>query len=284
MKFLKYAGMVSAAFLAACASSPHYVGSDFVTTPIKDFGKVGIKSTSLKSGKEFEIYGVCIDGSQEYVIRQTSTAAFGADGRWVVQSGEGRSITSDQIFHERNAFLAALGALEVVRRPEGFQGEQRMLVASSQAASIPDQCEAMLAEDSAMESARARAEVEKTSSLIREVVARTGIQPMLTGRNEHDFNNLVAMFRRLGVDDFVGKFVWAKDGDYLISQIMPGEVVLTSLTNPSLFPPIRIMTDKQALEGQAWSAVSRGPLEFIGPAIHQTAYGGTRQVLVFKAI
>jgi len=284
MKILKYAGVMSAALLAGCANAPQYVESDFVATPIKEFGKVGTKSTSLKSGKEFEIYGMCTDGSQEYVIRQTSTSAFGADGRWVVQSVDGRSIASDQIFQDRNAFLAALGGLEVVRRPEGFEGEQRMLVASSQAASIPDQCEAMLAEDSAEVSTRAHAEVEKTSSLIRKVVARTGIQPMLTGRNEHDFNNLVAMFRRLGVDDFVGKFVWAKDGDYLISQILPGEVVLTSLTNPSLFPPIRIMTDRKALEGQAWSAVSSGPLEFIGPEIHQTAYGGTRQVLVFKAI
>lgn len=284
MRFLKYAGMVSAAFVAACASSPHYLESDFVTTPIKVFGRVGTKSTSLKSGKEFEIYGICADGAQEYVIRQISTSAFGADGRWVVQTADGRSVTSDQIFHDRRAFLAALGSLEVVKRPEGLEGERRMRVAISQAATIPDQCEAMQARDSAEAANRANAEVEKTSSLIRDVVTRTGIQPMLTGRNEHDFNNLVTMFRRVGVDDFLGKFVWAKDGDYLISQAMQGEVVLTSLTNPSLFPPIRIITDKQALEGQAWSAVSRGPLEFMGPAIHQTAYGGTRQVLVFKAI
>ncbi|HAL67497.1 MAG TPA: hypothetical protein DCP84_07460, partial [Pseudomonas sp.] len=182
MTILKYAGVLSAALLAGCANAPQYAESDFVDTPIKEFGRVGTKTISMKSGKEFEIYGVCTDGAQEYVIRQTSTAAFGTDGRWIVQSGDGHSVASDQVFQDRSAFLAALGSLEVVRRPEGFEGEQRMLVASSQAASIPDQCEAMQAKDSAEASTRAHAEAEKTSSLIRDVVARTGIQPMLTGR------------------------------------------------------------------------------------------------------
>jgi hypothetical protein len=283
MEFLKGVGLIGAVVLAGCASTPQYVESDFTHTVIEDYGVIGVKSSSERSGKAFWIYGVCADGEREYVIRQTSTSIFGSDGRWVTQSGNG-SLSSTLTFTDRDAFLKSLSSLEVMKRPEGFTGEQRMKVAAQSEFKIPDLCEAKQAKNDAIASRQAEAEAAKNISLIKEVVDRTGVQPMLTGRNERDFNDLVAMFRRLGIEGFVGKFVWAQDGDYFVSQILRGEVVLTSLTNPALFPPISIMTDKQALEGQPWSAVSRGPLQFVGPKQYKTVLGVERQLLVFKSI
>lgn len=283
MEFLKGVGLIGAVVLAGCASTPQYVESDFTRTVIEDYGVIGVKSSSERSGKAFQIYGVCAEGEREFVIRQTSTSIFGTDGRWVTQSGND-SLPSTLTFTDRDAFLKALSSLEVVKRPEEFSGEQRMKVAAQDEFKIPDLCEAKQARNDAIASRQAEAEAAKSISLIKEVVDRTGVQPMLTGRNERDFNDLVTMFRSLGIEDFVGKFVWAQDGDYFVSQILRGEVVLTSLTNPALFPPISIMTDKQALDGQRWSSVSRGPLQFVGPKQYQTVLGVERQVLVFKSI
>lgn len=284
MEILKGVGLIGALVLTGCASTPQYVESDFVRTPFEGFGMIGVKSSSERSGKAFEIYGVCADGGREFVIRQTSTSLFGTDGRWFTQSSDGHPYTSDQSFADRDAFLKALSSLEVVKRREGFSGEQRMKVADHQEFQITDLCEAKQASNDAVASRQAEAEASKNLSMIKEVIDRTGAQPMLSGRNEKDFNNLVTMFRSFGVKDFVGKFVWAEDGDYFVSQILRGEVVLTSLTNPALFPPISIMTDKQALEGQRWSSVSRGPIQFVGPKQYRTILGVERQVLVFKSL
>ncbi len=284
MEILRSVGLIGALALTGCASAPQYVESDFARAPIEGFGIIGVKSSSERSGKAFEIYGACANGAREYVIRQTSTSIFGSDGRWITQSSDGSLYTSSLTFTDRGAFLKALSSLEVVKPPEGFSGEKRMKVADHGEFKIPDLCEAKQARNDAIASRQAEAEAAKNISLIKEVVDRTGVQPMLTGRNERGFNDLVTMFRRLGIEDFVGKFVWAQDGDYFVSQILRGEVVLTSLINPALFPPISIMTDKQALEGQPWSAVSRGPLQFVGPKQYKTVLGVERQALVFKSI
>lgn len=280
---LRSIGLIVTAILAGCASTAEYAESDFTRTPMQGFGLVGVKTSSQRAGKAFEIYGVCGDRNSEYVIRSTSTTIFGSDGRWDVAMSDG-SYAWNKTFATREAFLHALSSLEVVKQAEGFSGERRMKVADPEAFRIPDLCEAMLAENDAEASRQAEAVATQIDRMTKEVSDRTGARPMFTGRNEKDFNGLVTMFRSAGIDDYVGKFVWANDGDYFVSQILKGEVVLTSLTNPALFPPISIVTDKQALEGQPWSSVSRGPLQFLGPRMYQTPIGVERQALVFKSI
>lgn len=284
MGIARVVGLAGVVFSAGCASTSQYVESDFVRTPIQGYGTVGEKLVSERSGRAFEVYGVCADGGQQFFIKDAMTSLPGSGGRWITRYQDGHSYPSSNDFSSSKVFLDALASLEVVKPAEAFSGELRMRVADQRALKIPEECKAIQQREQSIASIHAKANSEKNVSMVREVVDRTGVRPMFKGRNEQDFNNLVNMFKRLGIEDFAGKFVWAEDGDYIVSQILDGEVVLTSMTNPALFPTISIRTKKQALEGQRWSTVSRGPLQFIGPKLYRTVLGVQRQLLVFKTI
>ncbi|MNF71563.1 hypothetical protein D3C84_535140 [compost metagenome] len=285
MWFLRFSGAaLGVALVTGCSTMPEYVESDFARSPIEGSALIGLKTSSVKTGRDFEIYGVCTDNQHEFVIRQTTTALFGSDGKWISYLDGERFYASGKSYENRDEFLRALSSLEVVSAAEGFSGERRMRVASSGAFKIPELCEAKQAHNDAETKRKAEAVAKKNSSLILDVVNRTGVQPMLGGENFKGFNDLVQMFRESGPARYQGKFVWVSDGDYQVSQVLEGGVVLNSALNPATFPPITILTDKPALEGQLWSAISRGPLQFVGLRSYQTILGASRQTLVFKVI
>lgn len=271
--------------LGGCASGVRYIPGDFAYEDISKGGVVGVRASSDGTGKIFDVYADCVEGECQYVIRQALKGGVGNEGlRWRARAGESYLASSDTYFNSPDEFASATAALEVVRSGNDFSDEIRIKVANERMLRLASAANDLkAAQVKAVNSAKLAADVESNRQ-IAEVATRTGVQPMLTGRNQKDFNSLATMFRGLGIEEFVGKFVWAGDGDYRVSQILEGEVILTSLTNPSLFPMISIVTDKQALEGQAWSAVSKGPLQFAGPRMYKTAIGVERQVLVFKTI
>jgi len=269
--------------LAGCMSSASRTQSDMAYETITDRGSVGIRARSEVAGMTVDVFAFCDADRRQYYIDPTSEFRAEQD-RWGLMIEGAKFWQSDLKYDDDDSFLASLKTLEAVGPRGAFSEPSRFQVASAEMLRLPEICMNKQKQEIAYLRAGAARESQKNESLISEVVSRTGVKPMLSGRNEKNFNNLVTMFRSFGVKDFVGKFVWAEDGDYFVSQILRGEVVLTSLTNPALFPPISIMTDKQALEGQPWSAVSREPLQFIGPKQYQAALGVERQVLAFKAI
>lgn len=268
--------------LAGCASGPEYVKSDFTYQDISDYGSVGVRASSRLSGKSFEVYGICDEDERSYLIRQTSTALYGVDKHeWGVNIGGGRFWTSDMKFNEAS-YIAALPTLEVVRPTLG--GDRRMKVAGAQMEGIPSLCEERYRQiHAAAKDIKSKSESED-GALIRTVVDRTGVQPMLSGKNQVDFNNLIMLIQKNGIAAYLHKFIWAKDGDYIVTQALNGRVILESMTNPWLFPAITIITEKEALEGQFWSSASNGPLELVGVEKYQTALGAKRQTVVLKTL
>lgn len=268
--------------LAGCASGPEYVNSDFTYQDISDYRSVGVRASSRLSGKSFEVYGICDEDERSYLIRQTSTALYGADKHeWGVNIGGGRFWTSDMKFNEAS-YIAELPTLEVVRPSLG--GAERMKVTNTRMKLLPSLCQEKQSQLRVKTSDIEIKTASEDEALINDVVERTGVRPMLPGRNQMDFNNLVLLFRKDGVPPYQNKFVWAPDGDYRIAQVLGGRVLLVSMTNPDLFPAITIVTDEPAIEGQFWSAISKGPLQLAGVSRYMTATGASRQTIVFKKI
>ncbi len=119
--------------------------------------------------------------------------------------------------------------------------------------------------------------------LINKVKKSTGLKPMFDGKNELSFNQLVYRFLNGDFNQHKNKFVWLSDGDFIISQALTDRVILTSRYDHNV-PPITIITKKQAIEGQFWSAVSRAPMKFIGLNSYITVLGSRKQTIIFQQL
>lgn len=278
------AALFAGLLLAGCASQPEYIDSDFTYQDIPSSGGVAVRASSLRAGKTFEVFGICSTENRHYFIRQTSTQLFGGDGeKWSVNINGGRYWTGETRYDDE-AFLAAISTLEVTRPAKGFSDPQVMRVTNAKLESMPEICKAKSAQIAATIKTTADSERDENARLISEVVKRTGVQPMLSGRNQMDFNNLILLFQRNGISNYLEKFVWVNDGDYRIAQVMHNRVLLISMTNPNQFPAITIITQDPAIEGQFWSSVSHGPLQLSGVSSYMTSIGVSRQTIVFKRI
>lgn len=279
----RIAALSSALVLAGCVSTPEYTQGDFTYEDISSYGGVGVRATSILAGKTIDIFASCIEGERQYFIDPTSI--FGVEEkRWTPNIDGSRFWRSEVKYSDEASFIASLATLEVVSPPRVFGEGRRFKVSNSQIERIPTLCKKKQAEHFAYVRNVKDKEIQENESLISGVVNRTGTKPMLPGKNQMDFNNLVLLFQQTGASKHQGKFVWVADGDYRVAQVAGGRVLLMSMTNPADFPAITIITDKEVLEGQFWSSVSHGPLEFIGVSTYQTVLGASRQTILFKPI
>ena len=271
--------------LSGCVSPPEYVESDFTYEDISGFAQVGVRATSKSTGKTIEAYGTCTGDELRYFIIRKSAGPYGGFGdKWYVSIEGLRLYAGESHYKDEATFLAAASTIEVVGVTKKFGGQQRIRVASTQMERIPALCKAKQDGFIAHEKAIYEQADAENERLIDSVIERTGVQPMLIGKNLKDFNNLISLFQENGIANYKGKFVWVTDGDYRVAQVAGSRVLLISMTNPAYFPAITIITDKEALEGQFWSSVSRGPLQFIGVSTYQTVLGASRQTILFKPI
>ena len=272
-------------FLAGCSSVSSNTENDFTYEDINDFAQVGVSATSKATGSAVKALAFCDSESRRYAIGALSTGKFvGIGYEWTINI-DGYPHSADTLFYEDEAkFLAALSTIEVVGPAGIFGGRQRMTVLSPQMERIPELCKEKQAQVMAYIHDAGKKANEENERLISDVVNRTGAQPMLPGNNQMDFNNLVRLFQKDGASQHQGKFVWAGDGDYRVAQVIGEKALLISMTNPGFFPAITIISDKQVLEGQFWSSVSRGPLQLIGISNYQTVLNVSRQTILFKAI
>jgi hypothetical protein len=124
--------------------------------------------------------------------------------------------------------------------------------------------------------------MEKDAKLIASVKKSTGLEPMFSGNNQKTFNELVYNFQKHGFTQHKNKFVWVENGDYRVSQVLEGKVMLTSYSN--YLPPVTIITSLPVIEGQYWSNVTRAPLKFIGVNNYRTVLGAYKQTVVFEQL
>ena len=279
----RIAALSSALVLAGCVSTPEYTQGDFTYEDISSYGGVGVRATSILAGKTIDIFASCIEGERQYFIDPTSIFRV-EEKRWTLNIDGSRFWRSEVKYSDEASFIASLATLEVVSPPRVFGEGRRFKVSNSQIERIPTLCKKKQAEHFAYVRNVKDKEIQENESLISGVVNRTGTKPMLPGKNQMDFNNLVLLFQQTGASKHQGKFVWVADGDYRVAQVAGGRVLLMSMTNPADFPAITIITDKEVLEGQFWSSVSHGPLEFIGVSTYQTVLGASRQTILFKPI
>lgn len=271
--------------IGGCASAPQVTQSDFTYKDISDYGGVGVRATSPSAGVAIDISASCIEGDIHYSIRPISTEPYrAADKRWSLIMGGAGFLRGSVDFDSEALFRASIATLEAVSPPALFGGSQRVKISNYQIEAIPDLCRKKRGEHLAHVRGLADKDRAKDEQLISEVVGRTGVQPMLTGKNQMSFNNLMSLLQESGVSKHKGKFIWVSDGDYRIAQVVGRRVLLISMTNPGAFPAITIITDKEALEGQFWSSVSQGPLELIGMSSYKAVLGASRQTILFKSI
>lgn len=285
MKMKRIIALSAVLALSGCVSSPEYVESDFTFEDVSSFDQVGVRATSKSTGKTIEAYGSCTEDERRYLIVRKSSGPYGGFGdKWDVSIEGLRLYAGESHYEDETKFLAAISTLEVVGPENKFGGQQRIRVSSAKMERIPILCKAK--QDAFIthkKSIHHKADAEN-ERLIDSVITRTGLQPMFIGKNLKDFNTLVRVFHENGMANYKERFVWVSDGDYRISQVVGGRVLLVSMTNPALFPTITIITDKEALVGQFWSSVSRGPLQFIGVSTYQTVLGASRQTILLKTI
>lgn len=269
--------------LSGCAGQS--VQNDFTYEDVDGFSEVGVRAHSEATGKTVEASATCDAHSRWYVISRQSVSPYGGAGDdWTINM-DGRPTFAGQSFYENeDEFIAAASTIEVVG-PEGtFGGRQRMTVSTSQMERLPGLCRDKQAQVIAyMREAEKKAN-EENERLISEVSNRTGAQPMLPGRNQMDFNNLVSLIQRDGISRHQNKFVWAQDGDYRVAQVLGDRVMLLSMNDHVMFPAIIIITDEQAIEGQPWSSVSNGPLQVFEIGNYVTVFGVSRQTIMFRRI
>lgn len=272
-------------FLAGCSGVPSNTENDFTYEDINDFSEVGVVATSQATGKTIEASASCTDEARRYVISRKSASPYGGAGdEWTISIGGEMLFAGQSFYEDEAAFRAAVSAIELVGPKGRFGGQPRMRVSNPQMERIPELCKEKQAQVIAyIRDAEENGRIEN-ERLISDVTSRTGAEPMLPGRNQMDFNNLVLLFQQTGASKHQGKFVWAADGDYRVAQVIGDKALLVSMTNPALFPAITIISDKQVLEGQFWSSVSRGPLQMIGISNYQTILNVSRQTILFKEI
>ncbi|PYY72185.1 hypothetical protein CRX42_02315 [Pseudomonas jessenii] len=268
-----------------CAGQPEYVQSDFTYEDMGGFSQVGVRATSKSAGKTVEVYAACDVDARRYIISRKSSSRYGGAGDdWTISIGGNRLFDGNLFYEDEAKFLADASTIELIGPKGSFGGQDRMMVSSPQMQRIPELCKEKQAQVMADIHRAEEKESAENERLISDVEKRTGAQPMLPGRNQMDFNNLVLLLQKDGISRHRHKFVWAQDGDYVVAQVLGDRVLLLSMNDQVMFPAITIITNEPAIEGQPWSSVSKGPLQLSEISNYPTALGVNRQTIVFKRI
>jgi hypothetical protein len=273
----------AAAALSGCAGQT--VQNDFTYEDMDNFSEVGVRASSKATGKTVDVSAICTEEARRYVISRRSTGKYGGAGdEWTISVGGNKIFAGESFYEDEAGFLAAVSTIEVVGPTGRFGGQERMTVSSPQMQRIPELCKEKQAQVIAYMRDAEKKSNEDNDRLISDVVSRTGAQPMLPGRNQMDFNNIVLLLQKDGISRHQNKFVWAQDGDYRVAQVLGNRVLLLSMNDHVMFPAITIITDEQAIEGQPWSSVSKGPLQVSEIGNYVTVFGVSRQTIVFRRI
>ncbi|MBH3360475.1 hypothetical protein [Pseudomonas guariconensis] len=277
--------IAAAALMGGCANHQGHSVNDFTYTSLQVHNGVGVLASSAQTSAKIEVYAICTEGKVRYSVRKLGSSYYGSTGEKWTPYIKGREFWESAPFYDsKDEFLFVVSTLEMVGPRRVFGKPERIQVANAEMLSIPERCIAMrdkAEEDAALAVRAARIQEEQK---INAVANETKVQPMFSARYTHSFNGLVDLIRQKGVDGYKGTFIWPEDGDFRATQVVGRIVFMQSITAPHLFMPIQIITDKQVVEGQAWSQVSNRPLQFMGTTDYTTTLGATRQALLFKEI
>ena len=269
--------------LSGCISSnpvkPKDLNHDYFDTG----RSIGYNIRSQKLEYDINITAECDSNKQKYsfsfVDKGTGQRAY--QPQWTFFFNGAQDYRSNKQYNE-SEYLNKATDVQVARYLGSSKYSQKVDLTNPDLLNLPALCKrkyAQLLEDS--EKIR-KQNIEKHEKLVASVKKSTGLEPMFPGNNQKNFNELVYIFKTNGFSQHQNKFVWAEDGDYKVSQVLGGRIMLTSYS--ANLPPITIVTSLPALEGQFWSRISRSPLQFVGVSNYKTVLGANKQTIVFKQL
>lgn len=245
---------------------------------VENWQEVGYKIQSECLEHDVQILANCASDPQTYTFsfrnKENNKIANGA--QWSFFTNGGYNISSLNLYDE-NEYLSLITNIQVAK----FRGS-KIDITFPELTSLPELCKNKYAKRQEERSQRRKAIMEKDAKLVASVKKSTGLEPMFSGNNQKTFNFVVSNFQKHGFSQHKNKFVWLDDGDYRVSQVLEGRVMLTSYSN--YLPPITIITSLPAMEGQWWSKVTRAPLKFIGVKNYKTVLGVGKQTVVFEQL
>lgn len=276
----------AALVLAGCASGPSYEDGGMVYNNISTAHGDGVGAFSSVTGRQVEFYAQCDADSTMYKISFDESRRPEQLGRWDIWMNGIAYKSGTFKYQSGKEYLKALSSLEI-RRSSAIGGDRIIKADGERARALVGRCEA--AQESKrvarlkanqMESEKQKEENQRFD----EISKKTGVEPMPFGSYQIDFNTLVTRIRSSGIRAYLNRFIWVNDGDFRVTQVLGKTVFMQSYSYAHLFMPIQIITDKQVIEGQAWSQVSNRPVQFMGTTNYTTTLGATRQALLFKEI
>ncbi|MHA6161003.1 hypothetical protein ACX3X6_08875 [Pseudomonas sichuanensis] len=280
--------------MTGCSSIDKPVQDDFLYQSFGSVGSAGVKTHSRNTGTSFEVYGECSVSGARYEIRNTGRPRDARRGSsWFAYLGDKPFIEGRRTYADTKSFLSALETLQVAKDRPKTDSTDRIMVSSGSMRDIAANCDSLLgrkekpkAGDSASSPSETSDWHDKMQILAGTIERETGVSRMPFYPNQMNFNDFVGAVRNglVSMKSDLNKFVWLGDGDFRITQVAGRSAFMQSYSYASLFMPVKIITDKQAIEGQAWSQVSDRPLQFLGVTSYTTTLGAVRQALLFKEL
>lgn len=188
--------------------------------------------------------------------------------------------TSSKKFTEKQ-FLHLAQDIKVAKYNAG-SFDRKVNLTSLEVMNLPSRCEDKYSEIQKSIIKRNQEIAEENAALIASVTKSTGLEPMFNGDNQKTFNELIDELKSNGISQFENKFVWIKDYNFKVKQVVDKHIMLRGLNLQQL--PVIIISDLPAIEGQYWHQVSRAPLKFLGVTNYTTALGVKKQALLFKLL
>jgi len=201
--------------------------------------------------------------------------------QWSFFFNNEKSYSSSKIYNETE-FSNVINNFQTAKYLGNYDYSSKINLSSPKLSGLAELCKNKYIENEHRKKEQKNKKQGEQLELINTVKSETGLNPMFEGENEFSFNELVYSFLNNGFNQHKNKFVWLTDGDYKVSQVLNGKVILTSYNNKLL--PITIITKLDAVEGQFWSKVTRAPMKFIGLSNYKTVLGASKQTIVLQQL
>jgi len=269
--------------LTSCKSTSEVQPVDLSYKPINTRSNVGylISSNSLKYN--IEVLGKCSTKKSKFTFSflDKNSNKKPRQPQWSFFFNDEKNIFSSKIYSETE-FNKVINNFQVAKYIGNYNYSSKINLSSPKLSALVELCQNKYTEYQLKKKEKSDKTQAAQLELINSVKNSTGLNPMFSGKNELSFNELVYSFLNSGFNQHKNKFVWLTDGDYKVSQVLSGKVMLTSYSNN--LPPITIITKLQALEGQFWSKVSRAPMKFVGLTNYKTVLGISKQTIIFQQL
>ncbi|QBJ61631.1 hypothetical protein [Pseudoalteromonas sp. DL-6] len=269
--------------LSGCISSNPIKPEDLSHNYFDTGRRVGYKIQSQNLEYDIKVAAQCDSNKQKYSFSfiDKSSGQRAYQPQWSFFFNGEKDYRSSKEYDEAE-YLNKATNVQVARYLGSSKYSQKVDLSAPELLNLPTLCKDKYTQIQKDSAKRRKQRMEKDAELVASVKKSTGLEPMFSDSNQKNFNELVYSFQTNGFAQHQNKFVWTEDGDYKVSQVLDGKLMLTSYS--TRLPPITIITNLPAIEGQFWSSISRAPLKFVGVTNYTTVLGATKQTVVFQQL